>query len=245
MEWSNDLVLEFIRLYEMHPVLWNPEHPLNKNRTSLNDAWIKMAEDFSIDVTVDQLRKKKESVLAMYRTITNKIRKWEVRKEKYVPSWFAYDAIHKFMSTIKKRKKEPKQVFSQDIQVQDQVKNELFDESEDVYDLEETYDEYEVPRIQPMSVSVESDYVASEPKQRDVETQEHRTRKRPKLEDGREQFQEAPDSCELYAQLLATKLRGLPERSRLVLQNKIDNLVFQAELKELDRMNNAEYHIVD
>ncbi len=38
------------------------------------------------------------------------------------------------------------------------------------------------------------------------------------------------DAPALYGKLLAQKLRKLPSRARLILQNKIDNLVFEAEL---------------
>lgn len=43
-----------------------------------------------------------------------------------------------------------------------------------------------------------------------------------------------PDTCTLYGQLLAAKLRKLSKRNRIILQNKIDNLVYEAELNELE-----------
>jgi hypothetical protein len=45
------------------------------------------------------------------------------------------------------------------------------------------------------------------------------------------------DQPALYGQLLAAKLRRLKPRSQIILQNKIDNLVFEAELNEIDRAN--------
>ena len=42
------------------------------------------------------------------------------------------------------------------------------------------------------------------------------------------------DAPALYGQLLAAKLRSLSQRTQLILQNKIDNLVFEAELNEID-----------
>ena len=59
MEWNTELIMEFINLYEKHPVLWDPKHSNHKNRNSLNDAWLDIASEFSIDVTVELLRKKK------------------------------------------------------------------------------------------------------------------------------------------------------------------------------------------
>lgn len=40
--------------------------------------------------------------------------------------------------------------------------------------------------------------------------------------------------CTLYGQLVASKLEKLPKRSRVILMNQIDNLIFQAELQEID-----------
>lgn len=49
----------------------------------------------------------------------------------------------------------------------------------------------------------------------------------------------APDAPALFGQLLAEKLRRLSLRTRLVLQNKIDNLVFEAELNEILNPTNS------
>jgi hypothetical protein len=51
------------------------------------------------------------------------------------------------------------------------------------------------------------------------------------------QSQKLQDQPALYGQLLATKLRRLKPRSKIILQNKIDNLVFEAELSEIDSAN--------
>jgi hypothetical protein len=51
------------------------------------------------------------------------------------------------------------------------------------------------------------------------------------------QSQKLQDQPALYGQLLATKLRRLKPRNKIILQNKIDNLVFEAELSEIDSAN--------
>lgn len=103
MEWNNELILEFINLFENHPVLWNPKHPKHKNRNHLNDAWLEIAKEFSIDVPVEVLRKKKESLMATYRTLYKKVRQSETTgsgvNDIYKPSWFAYIAIDRFIRT--------------------------------------------------------------------------------------------------------------------------------------------------
>lgn len=48
------------------------------------------------------------------------------------------------------------------------------------------------------------------------------------------QSQTLHDAPALYGNLLATKLRQMKPRTQIILQNKIDNLVFEAQLSELD-----------
>jgi len=48
------------------------------------------------------------------------------------------------------------------------------------------------------------------------------------------QNQKVTDGPELFAQLLAEKLRQLSPRTRLLLEHKIDNLVFEALIQEMD-----------
>lgn len=44
------------------------------------------------------------------------------------------------------------------------------------------------------------------------------------------------DECSLYGALLAIRLRSLQKRTRKILINKIDNLVFEAEMGEMDNV---------
>lgn len=44
-----------------------------------------------------------------------------------------------------------------------------------------------------------------------------------------------PDELSLYGELLIRKLRGLSLRTRKIVMNQIDNIVFQAEIKELEQ----------
>lgn len=108
MEWTNDLIMEFIQLYKKHPVLWNPKDPNHKNRSRLNDAWVNVSREFSMDVSVNELRKKKESLMATYRSLSKKVRESETTgsgsKDVYVPSWFAYDAIDRFIRVTSNKK---------------------------------------------------------------------------------------------------------------------------------------------
>jgi len=39
MEWTNDVVLEFLKLYKAQPAIWNPKNTGHGNRNTVHDAW--------------------------------------------------------------------------------------------------------------------------------------------------------------------------------------------------------------
>lgn len=100
-DWSNELILEFIDLYESCPALWDPKHKDHKNRNRLNDAWQSIAKKLSADVTVDALKRKKESLMSTYRALAKKVKCSHTTgsgaNDAYEPSWFAFDAIDRFI----------------------------------------------------------------------------------------------------------------------------------------------------
>lgn len=62
MEWSNEVVLEFLSLYEAEPIIWNPRDPNHKNRNSIHDAWKRIEEQMSIKYSIAELKKKERYV---------------------------------------------------------------------------------------------------------------------------------------------------------------------------------------
>lgn len=105
MEWNTELIMEFIQLYEKHPVLWNAKHPGHKNRNALTDAWVDISKEMSTEISVLELKKKKESILSTYRNLRKKVMTTTITgtgsNEVYKPSWFAYDAIDRFIRATK------------------------------------------------------------------------------------------------------------------------------------------------
>lgn len=105
MEWSNELILEFLDLYKNEPVIWNPSHNLNKNRNDHHDAWKRIQEQLldrtNVTCSINDLKKKKDSLMASYRTCLNKVKKGSETgngaDEVYKPSWFAYDKMDNFL----------------------------------------------------------------------------------------------------------------------------------------------------
>jgi hypothetical protein len=39
-DWSNELVLEFLELYQPEPTIYDPKHPAHKNKMKVNDLFI-------------------------------------------------------------------------------------------------------------------------------------------------------------------------------------------------------------
>lgn len=108
MEWTNEMVIEFIQCYEKYPILWNPTHPGHKNRNLLNDAWVNVAKELSFELPISDLKKKKESLMSTYRTLRKKVTDSETTgsgtQDVYIPSWFAYTTIDRFIHATRKKK---------------------------------------------------------------------------------------------------------------------------------------------
>lgn len=104
MDWSNEMTLEFLRLYESEPVIWNPKEPLHKNRNAVADAWKRIEVSLSIKCSVQELKKKKESLMATFRPLLNKVKAsmktGKGADEVYKPSWFAFESMAKFLYGI-------------------------------------------------------------------------------------------------------------------------------------------------
>ncbi|KAJ0177724.1 hypothetical protein K1T71_006597 [Dendrolimus kikuchii] len=75
MEWINKKVLEFIHLYEMENILWNLSNPNHKKKHLVHDSWVRIKNKLSWISTVEEMKKKKDSLMAYYRAHLNKIKK--------------------------------------------------------------------------------------------------------------------------------------------------------------------------
>jgi hypothetical protein len=72
MEWSNGMVLTFLDYYGEEPVIWNASHPSHKKRNEV-DAWNRIEEKMGGEVSVVQLKKKKDSLMAYIEIFCNYI----------------------------------------------------------------------------------------------------------------------------------------------------------------------------
>lgn len=105
MDWSNELVLSFLEHYKCYDVIWDPNHPEHKNKSSVIDAWELLRKEMGTDMTVADLKRKKDALMATYRTLIKKI---QIAKDngdgQYKPSWFCYSTMNTFLHNIYKPK---------------------------------------------------------------------------------------------------------------------------------------------
>lgn len=103
MEWSNELVLEFLELYEKEPCIWNPKHPQHKIR-KVQDAWDSISRNLSQKYSINDLKKKKDSLMATYRKLINKVKASKKAgagsDSTFKPEWFAYEVMARFLHGV-------------------------------------------------------------------------------------------------------------------------------------------------
>jgi hypothetical protein len=102
MEWSNEMLLTFLDYYGEKPIIWNASHPSHKKRNEVHDAWKCIEEKMGGEVSVVQLKKKKDSLMASFR-IAAKRAKSSTKSgagaaDVYKPIWFAYEKMASFLS---------------------------------------------------------------------------------------------------------------------------------------------------
>ncbi|KAF5298526.1 hypothetical protein FQA39_LY11778 [Lamprigera yunnana] len=100
MVWSQEVVFEFLDAYENEPVIWQPGHPQHKNRNCVNDAWLRIKNKLSIQCTIADLKKKKESLMASFRPLCMKgkasSKTGSGSDDVYKPTWFALERMERF-----------------------------------------------------------------------------------------------------------------------------------------------------
>ncbi|CAH2091950.1 unnamed protein product [Euphydryas editha] len=104
MQWSQEKVLEFLELFQTEPCLWNPQLKGYKNRGTQNDAWYRIKENLQFPTTIEDLKKKKESLMGYYRFHLHKLKKSLKSggggNEIYNTTWFAFDLMDSFLRPV-------------------------------------------------------------------------------------------------------------------------------------------------
>lgn len=101
MEWSNETVLEFLEHYELEALIWNAAHPFHKNRNMVHDAWKRIEEKMDQKFTVSDLKKKKDSLMASFRTclkrVKDSMKSGASADDVFKPNWFAFPKMSAFL----------------------------------------------------------------------------------------------------------------------------------------------------
>lgn len=101
MEWTNEVIMEFLDLYEQEPTIWNPLNEDRKDRNKVYEAWKRIQTRFSIECSLKDLKHKKENLMATYRKLAIKVKKTsDAGREVYKPEWFAFEKIDSFLHTV-------------------------------------------------------------------------------------------------------------------------------------------------
>lgn len=95
------MVIEFIELMQGEPCLWKTRKN-NVSRNLVRAAWFRIKNGFSVPVTIEDLKRKKNCLLAQYRDYKRKIKKSinSGSEEIYRPSWFAFDSMNSFLGAV-------------------------------------------------------------------------------------------------------------------------------------------------
>lgn len=104
-EWTQTMVLEFLSLLEKNPVIWDPKNVNHRNRHYVAEAWNNINQAIDIDCTVESLKKKRDSLMAIYRLLKKKVLKSiksGLDEEIYKPTWYAYEKMDSFLNGIGK-----------------------------------------------------------------------------------------------------------------------------------------------
>ncbi|CAG4974938.1 unnamed protein product [Parnassius apollo] len=88
----------------MNPCIWDPGNEGHKNRQRVNDAWNTIKDNLGVPCTLQDLKKKKESLMSAYRGYKTKIKKSERSgsgaSDVYQPSWFAFAFMDSFLNSV-------------------------------------------------------------------------------------------------------------------------------------------------
>nr|XP_021187175.2 uncharacterized protein LOC110373991 [Helicoverpa armigera]XP_049692901.1 uncharacterized protein LOC110373513 [Helicoverpa armigera]XP_049695498.1 uncharacterized protein LOC126054322 [Helicoverpa armigera]XP_049701618.1 uncharacterized protein LOC126055626 [Helicoverpa armigera]XP_049701770.1 uncharacterized protein LOC126055649 [Helicoverpa armigera]XP_049704633.1 uncharacterized protein LOC126056258 [Helicoverpa armigera]XP_049705200.1 uncharacterized protein LOC126056410 [Helicoverpa len=227
--WSNELELTFIECFRAEPVLWDINLKDYKNKLKTHDAWMRIST--VMEIPIDELKKKKDSLMSSYRSYKGKVKK-SVQSgagadEIYQPIWFAYEAMDAFLGdTLKCKKsmntergiKEPKEVNLEAIKENVEEMNENRSQSINTQkDSDQT-----IHRRKISSEVVDAGNVV-----KDALITFKSTLKRNPL-----QPIQQDDDCDLYGKLLANKLRKLSEKNRLKLMHDIDGMYLQYQFDD-------------
>ncbi|KAG8300665.1 hypothetical protein J6590_071225 [Homalodisca vitripennis] len=243
--WNQDNIVMLIQLHESNKLLWNISDKEYKNKFKRKDAYAAIATE--LGVNAEEVKKKIDSILAQYRREkkTNILKSGMGTSEKKKPWWgFPY------LQFLSGNNSTPRETFSNLTEPNDPAVD--MDSSDiDDNDIDNVCRET-ASTISSSSVKTPSRYSTPGTLRSGLESLSASGRaKRLKknqvneaydimkscLSDLQSQQPTLRDDYAVYGENVANRLRKIKNPLSLCkLQNSIDNLIFQAEMKELEEM---------
>ncbi|XP_072929368.1 uncharacterized protein [Epargyreus clarus] len=227
MSWTNDVVLEFLDLYRQEQLLWDPKHPLHRNRSEVTDAWHRIQSTLSITCSITDLKRKKESLMTSFRMHWNKKKK---SPDVYHISWFAFALMESFLGG------------KYECDSTNQTENELIGNASPY--MQQAISDHNTNRHDNGPERSNPSAVRHRPSISQVNSAKTKdficTKK--EIDDGVAYFHSVDDrndldEYDLYGQLLAKKLRKLDEHQRDVAMHEIDNIMFRVKVQNKSPQN--------
>uniref|UniRef100_A0A1B6MSW9 MADF domain-containing protein n=1 Tax=Graphocephala atropunctata TaxID=36148 RepID=A0A1B6MSW9_9HEMI len=241
--WTYERILEMIEEYRLRPCLWNPSHPQYKLMTKKEDAWQSLSQLF--EISSEEVKMRMRSLLASLRRERAKERKKSRVGEVYRSTWFAFDSLsflrERFMDKDAKAIEEQAESLHEDIII------DCTDSSFMKCGNGGLGSNPSSPTPTQSTICRDRDSGAA----RRTGSSSKRRKFDPELIETTENvsdkfnlmntfpLQTVKTTTEIFAEYVAAKLRGYPEYTRNVVQHKINNILFDADIGKYDKLDVA------
>ncbi|XP_023947478.2 uncharacterized protein LOC112052579 [Bicyclus anynana] len=225
-EWSNEEVLTFLDYYKKEPCIWDPNNVDHKDKRKVADAWIRISK--VTRVSVRDLKIKKETLMAAFRKHLK--RKQESitsgAERVYEPIWFAYEMMESFLLpvyTLKLGLSSKMQSRSSDTATEEMVDEDEEEENDNSIASPSTSAAGTTPNRNKSTGKAHHRPVPDLAERQMAKAFSQLTRTLSQ----RQSTSADDDECDLYAKLLAKKMRELPKVERHLMMYEIDGLFVQ------------------
>ncbi|KAF2881584.1 hypothetical protein ILUMI_24589 [Ignelater luminosus] len=237
MEWTSKLTFELINKYKENANLWDANDPNYYNKLAKQEAWIAIAT--YLNTTTDECKKKMQSLLASLRREKGKIINRRKEGDAYRSSWFAFSKMA-FLLNRRKVLDAPSADDNPDEPNSEgypYVKIEI-DENKPTADI----------AIENANDNSQTDTVSCNKRKDESETSltdiYRPSKKKTKIEKesrsketfyiSKQALTAINDECQNFGKYVAVKLRNYSTRTRCAVQHAISNIIFNADLGNLE-----------
>ncbi|XP_045500719.1 uncharacterized protein LOC123698165 [Colias croceus] len=223
-EWTNNQVIALVNEYKNRPLLWDQNHDLFRAQTAKYEAWTEIAQLYDMEVT--DLRKKFNSILASHRREKARVR-FGTRS-----SWFLYDHLSFLPSHVDNPKDSVTKVVVK-------PSEELMEEEDQDSDLDNDLD------VSHQEIIIKNEpEVTTPPKMVTLYKRRPRIVKHIAKPRNDTPISEAmkiiktstvskrKDECDSFGDYIAVSLRKHDERTRSMIKQAINNILFEQEMKK-------------